>query len=76
MSLRTRFWIGTVLIIALFCAGCSGVHHDTKPITDRNADRIECEEKVRAINAGASAPSRAQDEIRLVNECMRQKGWK
>lgn len=70
-----RMMVVVLFALTLF-AGCVGVHNSEKPITDRNADRVECEEKVRAMNAGASTPTRPQDEIRMVNECMRKKGWK
>ena len=75
--MRSRIGIYGVLLFTLIVfAGCTGMHHDQKQITERNADRVDCEEKVRALNASASTPSRPQDEVRLVNECMRQKGWK
>ena len=67
-------FVGVFLLLSV--TACTGLHNDSKPMSARNADRVDCEEKVRAANASASSPSRGQDEVRMVNECMRQKGWK
>lgn len=67
---------GMVLGMVLIVAGCAGMYrHPTKPSSQRFQDQLECEALVREQMQDSHGYDSAQDEWRIIQSCMRQKGW-
>lgn len=64
------------LMLSVFMAGClSRPVHPTKPQSEWAKDHADCERLVRKTLREAPDPSSYGDEMLLIKECMKKKGW-
>jgi hypothetical protein len=73
--MRKTFYL-LILAIYILAIGCSGKwQHPTKPQSEWGKDHLECERMVHESIREAPAAYGVSDEIILIRNCMKHKGW-